>query len=113
MAGQLKAKGPAGGSIAFGSVGAGYTPFYTIPADTRKILFMNSLDKPVDISLNGGTTDWMPVCPTATSFVVDIDTSMIAGGGSAALNDLTSVAVKHIGAAPTTGFLSVSVITAG
>lgn len=87
------------GSLAFGSVAAGYATLKAVKDCVGFILF-NSTDADVVVSLDGGTTDWASV-PATTSFVANL--------GALGLDYSGIISVKQGSAAPTLGAVSASV----
>ena len=97
----------AGGRLAFGSVGAGYSSLITVSGRGAIVMITSSLNQEVVISLNGGTTDWgyLPLVPaTAAGFPYTIE----LGANDAEFTG--TISVKHNGVAPTAGAIAASVI---
>ena len=93
----------AGGTLAFGSVGAGYASLYVVSGIGRKLIITNSLDKQTVLSFDGGTTDFIKL-PAGQGLVIDFDTSLQFGN--------ITISVKHDGVAPTVGSINANVIYA-
>ena len=92
----------AGGKLAFGSVGAGYSNLLaSVQGRGLIFVFCNTLNQEVVLSLDAGTTDWLNV-PAGYSFILDMGSNEIEFYGT--------ISVKHAGTAPTSGFISCGVI---
>lgn len=65
------------------------------------LLFFNTLDKDIIVSLNGGVTDWGYI-PALANWTLDLTAGDMLFTGV--------VQVKHAGVAPTTGAISVSAV---
>ena len=91
------------GTLAFGSVAAGYTTLQG-PIAGRGIIIsiVNSLNAGVIVSLDGGTTDFIRL-PAATPLTLDL------GAGEAQYSGTISVQQDGAGA-PASGFISCGVI---
>ena len=87
----------AGGRVAFGSVGAGYSTLLTVTDKAIILLVSNTLNQDVVLSLDGGTTNWHTL-PAGISFVLDFGTNGASFNGT--------IQVKHNGVAPTAGAIS-------
>lgn len=97
----------AGGRLAFGSVGAGYSSLLTVAGRGAILMITSSLNQEVVISLDGGTTNWgyLPLVPaTAAGFPYIIEF------GASDAEYTGTVSVKHNGVAPTAGAIAASII---
>ena len=92
------------GRIAFGSVTGAYATLLTVAGTGATMIINSSLDKEVVLSLNGGTNDHVYIQPglTPASLIIDFAANDMSYSGT--------IQVKHTGAAPTAGVLSVLVI---
>jgi len=97
----------AGGTIAFGSLGASYSAVVSnVPGRGISLHFISSLDGDVTISLDGGTTDFITIPPGATvSKSLTLDLGANGGHFSGTIS-----AKRGPSGASTVGFLSVGVI---
>lgn len=93
------------GTVAFGSVGAGYSTLNGPIAGRGVIICIaNSLNAGCIISLDGGTTDFIRL-PAATPLTLDLSASNVEYSGT--------ISVKQDGGgAPGSGFISCGVIRA-
>lgn len=90
------------GSIDFSTLSNSYATIMTLTADRKIIAIMNSLDQPVSVSLDAGSTDFCNL--DGESIVLDLGTSGMK------LNSGAVIQVKYSGSAPTQGSVRVSVL---
>ncbi len=74
--------GTPGGRVAFDGVSAAWAPVLVVPGGCRKLIFCNSLDKEIALSLDGGATIlcYFSAALIGLPFVLDFDTSMQYSG---------------------------------
>lgn len=90
------------GRMAFGSLTGSYQSLLAaVPGRGVSLIFSNSLNAETVVSLDGGTTDFITL---QASHSITIDFAAIGAEFSGA------VFVKHTGAAPTSGAISVGVV---
>jgi hypothetical protein len=94
---------PLYGELAFSGITGSYATLLTPLNDPMVVMFFNSLDKAIIISLNAGITDQFKI-PASQSFVLDLRANdILVEAGKAFM-------VKHAGSAPTSGFISCTVV---
>lgn len=97
------------GRLAFGAITGTYATLITLARDTGYLaaesatilLFFNTLNQDVIISLDGGVTDWGYV-PALANFTLDLTAGEMLYTGT--------IQVKHAGVAATAGAISVSAV---
>ena len=90
-----------GGYLAFGSIPAGYATLVGPIARVTGLIFFNSLDQDVVVSLDGGTTDFVTL-PPGINFVLNMRALGIEYNGT--------VSVKRLSGASTVGYISCGVL---
>lgn len=59
------------GSLAYGSVGTGWTTLFTLPPRSVLLVITNSLNQAVELSLNSGTNSFT-ILPASTGLILDL-----------------------------------------
>jgi hypothetical protein len=90
------------GKIAFGSLTGSFATIMTLSSDAKIVAIFSSLDQPVTVSLDGGTTSFMEL--DSESVVLDLGTSGMK------INSGAQIQVKYSSSAPTVGSIRVSVL---
>jgi hypothetical protein len=102
MAANRRAKfDVAGGTVAFGSVGAAYSTLVGPTSRCVGMLFLNDLDAATVISLDGGTTDFVTL-PAGINYMLNFAALGVEYAGT--------VKVKRLSGAPTTGNISCGIV---
>lgn len=91
----------AGGRLAFGAVGAGYSTLLAATGSVGILIISNSLNTETVISLDNGTTDFL-FLQAGASLTVDFSANDMCFSGT--------IRVKHNGAAPASGNIAASII---